>query len=481
MNQKNRITYRFDRAGNSISEEKYNSIKQQEAPSDQASSQTTAPGSSSKAAKMNVIPLYHSIEQHHLSEINPWNSPFQEDIGALEQLIRDTDLDKNSDSNFNSTPTPTPTPNSSIKEQSYTAKQRLHSVKTTPIVDRSAHSAESEPILDMLSDELEAAEGDEINERYEHEMMFDHSRMNTIHSARARRSAGGPSWFNVFLSVSGALATGALFGYLLLSLFTGASLWPGSAKEQSAPVIGSMPNDAEPAASVSGETFPTAGTETSSSNDPNTKTVALSGLDQSYYMLQFGVFSNSEGRDAALDQLAKKGFAAAGMTGDNDYRVYAGIASDRDKAKTIQALLPDLQLYIKEVNISTPAAFPYEGDAAEAQAFFEQTSELIRMFEELTLAQLEQPSLSSLGESAAEAWQAQHRMWTENAEALRIGISDEEGKMYLEKLNQSLQTAAKALQYYDKEPSRTLLWSTQSEVMNAVIVQKEWFKSISAL
>ncbi|MBD2870456.1 SPOR domain-containing protein [Paenibacillus arenilitoris] len=479
MNQKNRITYRFDRAGNTIPDDNRQPAKQQEAAPDKASSQTTAASSqAAKPAKVNVIPLYPSGGQHAVSENTPWNSPFQEDVGALEKLIRETDA----------SPEPTSPPKTDGK--------RLKDKKPAKPIAIAPRPNEPDEREYRLPDQEESDAG-EIREHFQDraeadDALYDEAPTKPLRTTRMMRSSKGPSWFNVFLSVAGALATGALFGYLLLSLFTGASIWPGgSGSEPSAEpasenaISGDTPSGvpASPNTNKGGEEGPPAasGGKSGEGADRQAETVSLSGLDQTYYMLQFGVFSNTEGRDAAIAQLTGKGLAAAALTGSGDYRVYAGMAGDRGKAEAVRAQLSELELYIKEVSVAAPGELPYGGEEAEAQSFFGQTAELVRTLDELALAQLEQPSLSPVGEAAAKAWQEAHRKWTESAEAMRIGVTDETGKGYLEKIVQSMNKAAESMTMYNKETSRAALWSVQSELMKAVLAQKEWFESISAL
>ncbi|KRE51161.1 hypothetical protein [Paenibacillus sp. Soil522] len=468
MNNKNRITYRFDRNGKSMYEENRSTDKQQESP---AGNDVThaAPNNNiaNKPAKMNVIPLYPSTEQHSISEISPWNSPFQEDIGALEQLIRNTD-----------TIPVSAAPTKQI-DKTKSSKTALMEVPSELEDNRAAgeHSYfKAEDVQDPLQTDKD-------------ERVFDEPSRNKLHYSRIKRREGAPSWFNVFLSVAAALATGALFGYLLLSLFTGASIWPGGSGEKpdSESVAGNInTGETSSGANVSGSkngdgTLPESDNHSDKKPDSNSAMVSLKGLDRSYYLLQFGVFSNTEGRDTALVQLEEKGLAGAAMPSAADYRVYAGMAGDRSKAQTIRELMPDLDLYIKEVSILTPAQMPFEGDQAAAQTFFEQTEDLVQMLDELAIAQLEQPALSSTSEAAAASWQAEHQKWTENAATMRIGIMDTEGKAYLEKVIHAINSAAKSMVEYDKKPSRAHLWSTQTQLMKAIIAQKEWFETISAL
>jgi hypothetical protein len=481
MNQKNRITYRFDRNGQSIDKENRTIDDHYDAPTNSASSQTNDNNHANKSAKKNVIPLYPYTEQQASSEINPWNSPFQEDISALEQLIRESDTK--------------PTPIAQAKEPAPKEKQKA----AKPIVMEAPKAPIQQEENDVDEEQRffheEAVRGQAHPYEDMHEE-YDEPRRNMPNYTRMKRKSGAPSWFNVFLSVAAALATGALFGYLLLSLFTGASIWPGGAgdKPQSLPVAGNGitgetgGDKAGNAGSAGSEGTNGEGTKPVTDNnsaaakpDPNLAMVSLKGMDQTYFMLQFGVFSNTEGRDAAQAQLAEKGLASAALTSAADYRVYAGMGSDKAKAQAIKGLMPDMDLYIKEVSITTPSKMPFKGDQAAAQSFFTKTKELVQMLDELTIAQLEQPALSSLSEAAAATWQAEHQKWTENAATMRIGIEDAAGKAYLEKVTQAINTAAKSMIEYDKKPSRAYLWSVQSQLMKAIISQKEWFDSISAL
>ncbi|OMF31662.1 hypothetical protein BK133_15640 [Paenibacillus sp. FSL H8-0548] len=468
MNQKNRMTYRFDRNGQSISDEIPNTNKLPEPTAAIEDSFSPINSDANKPAKMNVIPLYPSTEKHAVSEVSPWNSAFQEDIGALEKLIRNTDAK----------------PVSKWSQKSITSKVKREKEKPA-FLETAAQQDEIQNIAE--ESDLQEEHLQELPHMYQEESVYDETRRSKAQYSRMTHKKGTPSWLNVFLSVAAALATGAFFGYLLLSLFTGASLWPSRATDNSL----TQPENMN---AISGAVNGNTNVDTSNGSeekgtddanaakpDSNTAMASIKGLDQTYYMLQYGVFSNTEGRDAALAQLAQKGLAGAGLSGAADYRVYAGVANDKSSAQTIRALLPELDLYVKEINLVAPKEIPFSGDQSAAQAFFDQTALLVQMLDELTFAQLEQPTMSSLSESAAASWQGQYQKWTENAAAMRIGIVDEKGKAYLDKVSQAINTAAKSLIEYDKKPSRTHLWSTQMGTMEAILTQNEWFETISAL
>lgn len=515
MNSKNRITYRFDRAGKSINDESREATDiQQGNDSKETASNKTTNENSLMRPHLNVVQLYNNKEHHTLSEVNPWNSPFQEDIGALEQLIRDTDSKKGkavheqTEANDKQEENTDKGWSDARSIRSYDRKLR-NSIQVEPLIsntkqqrnightiaDTTEHNIDD--ILDYIPDAAKniaheiLIENDELEPSHSGKLAFGDLEPKAYKTSQLRRSSRGPSWFNVFLSVAGALATGALFGYLLLSLFTGAAIWPGGSKDklESKPAINNNVNaEKEPGTNPNEITkiddvvkLPMTdpiGKEEASTEGPM---VSLAGLDKTYYFLQFGVFSNTEGRDIALDQLAEKGLAAASMKTAEDYRVYAGMSTDRSEAVLIRGQLSEMDLYIKEMSIASPKQIPFDGDAASAQAFFEQTNKLVQILDELVVAQLEQPSLSPVGKTAAEAWQQEYQQWTENAATMRSGTKDAASKTYLDKVLKSMNTAAKSMLEYDKKPSRAHLWSTQSAIMEAIITQKQWFESISAL
>lgn len=456
MNSKNRITYRFDRTGNTVGENIREAEKQQAAPQSILSPQATDTSTNNKPARTNVVPLHNHNDPYAISEFSPWNSPFQEDISALEQLIRNTDDKPNK---------PAPVPSSAPAPRAARAAAPAPKVterkreQSLPAEAQREEELEAEGVI--ISPELDSLDGQ--------------------WSMPIRRYTTPPSWMKVFLSVAGALATGAVFGYLLLSLFTGTSIWP---KDNALPV-NTVPqgtiNDSgkEPAGgNVGGGDAPVVGEGGQPASVPM---VALSVQAQSYYLLQYGVFSNAEGMNAAIAELTSKGLAAAGLTTASDYRVFAGMAGDRSQAAAISKQLTDMEVYVKQIDIAVPEQFPFNGKAAAAESFFTQTNALIGMLDDLALTQLEQPSLSPLGSSAAEAWQTEHQEWTESVKAMQAGVEDQAGKAFLIKLIQSINTAAESMAEYDKNPSQSHLWAVQSALMDSISTQKGWFESISAL
>ncbi|GLX69538.1 hypothetical protein [Paenibacillus glycanilyticus] len=479
MNKNNRITYRFDRAGQTIDDNsrKENNAKPQTVP-------VRDPGKPS-----NIVPLYSSTEyEQAASPFSPWMSPFQEDVSALEDLIRETEEKPKavpapaptSERKQSEIPQPPiPQPEEAQQSAEWHPRKRVHAevmqgnaVKPQPEAISKAPVQPEKPI---------AAQQRAVDASSE-EQHFPEVELETDSAKRwsgpVHKYSAPPSWIKVFLSVAGALATGALFGYLLLNLFTNMpDQTKGTNDNPANPVNGTVSNN--PTASpANGKTNTNKGTNVA----PTAGQVKLDIPAQTYQLLQYGVFSNAEGSDAAIKELTDKGLAAAGLKTADDYRVYAGMAIDRGKAMTLSNDLgEDVPVYIKQVDVEVPQQFPFAGDAKAATAFMNNTISLISMLDELSLTQLEQTDLSPLSSAAADAWQAEHQQWTASVKAMQAGVTDEAGKAFLIKLIQSMNTAAKSLQEYDKKPSQSHLWAVQDAVMEAVVTQKEWYDAIRAL
>lgn len=443
MNPNNRITYRFDRQGKPVT--------------DQEDKQSATELRRKQSPSSKVIPLYQAAAPNHIDDVHPWDSVFQEDVGALEKLIRETDQPES---------------------------EPVTRETTNPAYDQ--------------DDDHRNPERKERFSAYEWQMNDEETDARDIlpendstSGGVYRRSSRGPSWFNVFLSVAGALATGALFGYLVLNLFTGGIIWPGGGAENNA---GNQETSSEQAISLDDivslpmENAGNAGEQGnadpgSNPDNPATAVPASSvsiGGAYSYTFLQYGVFSGTNTRDDALKQLADKGLPrSSAQTGDK-YPVYAGIAADGTQAESLAAAMPGLVVYKKAIAID-PGKVLFNGSEETANRFFEQTNGLVASWSSLIVAQLEQPELSPIGKAAAEAWKEKHKAWAETAAEMKKGVADEKGISYMTALTEAIEKGAESMLAYEKKTGKESLWKAQTSLMEAVLAQKEWFESMSAL
>lgn len=314
------------------------------------------------------------------------------------------------------------------------------------------------------------------------------------------RSSRGPSWLKVFASVAGAIATGALFGYMALALFAGEGPWAGGSGEQTKadteqPTISLPANDGQQgtqSGSNGSTTTPIAGSDTtaegadpavSTDNQPDTSVAAVQ-VDvpaQTYHALQYGVFSAAEGADAAVAELKDKGLAAYRLDTGEDYRVYVGISSDRDGALALTQQLDGLEVYVKAIELPAVDSMPFNGDAELLKQYWKQTSELITVLDRLTLDQLDQAKLAPFSTAVSAAWKKLHEQWLSTAADVTAKLSGDQASAGASRMSQAINTAAVTLQEFDKKPSAAYLWNVQTSLMGAIFAEKGWLESNAGL
>ncbi len=425
-----------------------------------------------------VVTLYGLSTANSIEEVHPWNSPYQNDVSALEQLIRGT---ASNESVRDASIQKDSGQQRSVHEAQQTPEPRIALVEQSRSGDWERLTKEEPPTDFAATIPSEEAEGG-----------------GGYGSAIRRASSPSPTWLKVVFSVAGALLTGALFGYLLLALFIGPHLLPGVNKEPVPANAVIDPEDKE----ASGETEGNNGTATNDGTatgagspgeeaqpvggeaggaNAGAPMVSLGDVSASYTFLQFGVFSQVEGRDAALAELRGKKLPAVSYDSGKDLRVFAGIANGNAMAEDLIKRLPDLLLYKKEMAIDAPDKMPFSGKEEDAGLFFTRTNELLAMWCSLTEAQLEQSSLSPLGSAAAAAWKEKLELWQQSAATMKEGLPAGDGNRYFEGMSEGMLLASDALNEYDKKPGEAALRKLQEGMLKAVVSQKEWFESMSAL
>ncbi|TJY41449.1 SPOR domain-containing protein [Cohnella pontilimi] len=268
----------------------------------------------------------------------------------------------------------------------------------------------------------------------------------------------GPSWWRVFVSVAGAVATGALFGYLVLTLFTGDAPFPAAEQPgKDAPVQATAPLASTPA---SGQAVPP--TATSRVQQPANSAAVT---ESAFYLLQYGVFRTEESMLAAMEQLKRRGLPAAADRSDG-YRVYAGAADSKEEANRLAGQLSGVEVYVKP-SVS-PALAPNETAAALSLAdFARQSAELTHTFARLSVLALQEEKPQPFDQAALSSLRQTHKLWIDSAKST-AGLTGTELKT-ANQLVQSLNAAMVSIDDYNRKPARYHLWNVQTAVMEAAI------------
>ncbi|MFD2116483.1 SPOR domain-containing protein [Paenibacillus yanchengensis] len=407
-----------------------------------------------------------------LDNPDPWHSPFQEDVGALEKLIRNERPER---------------PELAERLERSDRPERL---EVSERVERQQNKRPSvvEKKQDNDMKEIDLSEVEQIEVE-----------VAPLLEAQYRRTKKTSAW-QVVLYVAGALTTGAVFGYIILTLITNGFLSSDNNASMISQRNGEASNMEQGVSGTSagvgvGEGINQLGKATNGTiakAEPGAVTdlinnaevvpaVSLAGHAQTYYMLQYGVFSKLDSRDAALEQLTAKGIAASTAKADDQYRVYAGMAASAADAKLIAEKYPSLNLYVKELVIKTPQALPFTGNAEIAEQFFSSTASLVTTWSDLIAVQLEQASLTPFAETTTESLTEQFNQWKALSTQMNEGMKDEQGNKFLGFITTAVRDAAKALDQYNDQVAMKYLQTAQQAMMTAVLAQNDWFDHLSAL
>ncbi|MNJ45583.1 hypothetical protein D3C77_406850 [compost metagenome] len=267
------------------------------------------------------------------------------------------------------------------------------------------------------------------------------------------------SWWKVAGSLTGAIMTGALFGFVVLSMFN---------QEITVPI----PGIGVPKHNAAGEAVdvPVLGSIAIEEQAPLVHVVLPS---QSYHFLQYGVFSTAEGVQLAQEQLRSSGLAAARDTVD-EKRVYAGVSPDREEAKLLSGRLKTngVHLILHEITLPETAAIQYSGDVASLQQYLAQSADLAYM--------LSASSASLLGDSVPSRQSPEeigqllesHQLWTKSAAAIR-GMLPSEAETVAREMEKAMNSAVEAMEEFNQKGEQSMLWEVQNEMMRFILAEQK--------
>ncbi|WP_405116358.1 SPOR domain-containing protein [Paenibacillus sp. FSL K6-1217] len=279
-------------------------------------------------------------------------------------------------------------------------------------------------------------------------------------------------WWKFALSVAGALGTGILLGYAALSFITGGTgetgTAPGNAAVKTGITQGQKAANSDTAAEITGVPAEQTGEAASVQ-------VPVQVAAQSYYLLQYGVFSTPAGAEQARQELLTAGLAA-GLDPADGNRVYAGMSPDREQAKLLSSGLKGqgIELYVREVALPAVNQVRYTGTAEAVDSYFTLSSQLLSELSSLSA------SLLGGGDSGngSGAVSDLHMQWSQAVKALEPGLTPE-GQKIAAGLEKSMSRGIAALNEYSKNKAEGLLWEVQEAMMSFLTGQKSLLSAMS--
>lgn len=277
------------------------------------------------------------------------------------------------------------------------------------------------------------------------------------YSVHHRKSPGG---WKVFGSVTAAIMTGVLFGFVAMSMLDSGT---DTASQNVKGAVGT--NIVSSAENAQTQTL---GTETS-----NLANTPVSIPSATYFMLQYGVFSTPEGASQAKNELTKAGIAA-GSDPMDESRVYAGVSSNREEAKLVsnQLKTEGVELYVREISLPAVSDVVFIGNADEVSPFFENSRALTDMLASLSITHIGEQIQTAVPKDKLSEISDAHQRYTNSVNAIHAGLS-ENGKKIERKMELSMSTAISAVSEYNKKPTKEHMWKVQSAVMDYILQEKQ--------
>jgi len=275
-------------------------------------------------------------------------------------------------------------------------------------------------------------------------------------------------WWKLALSIAGAIGTGVLLGYAALSFFYGGDIEDGSggllATDSS--IAGDQNIGVSDPTGVGTSGLPQTGSEISQKNSIPVQVAA-----QSYYLLQYGVFSTPAGAAQAQQELLDAGLAA-GLDPADGNRVYAGMSPDREQAKLLSSGLKNqgIELYVRELALPAAEQLVFTGNAETVNSYFSVSGKLLSELSSQSafLLSLEQTDTTANIAAVSDL----HMQWTEAAKALEVGLSPEQ-RIICAGLEKSISQGISALAEYNKNKAQALLWEVQESMLSFLTNQKK--------
>jgi stage II sporulation protein B len=357
------------------------------------------------------------------TDFGAWNSPFETESDELEHIIRSTDSRKEAEAHHE-------------KKEHTAANERHYNSET------GYYGAPYIP------------DGGKYDEK--------------IIRPRYVRRSGAP-WAKILTSMSGAVITGLMFGYFVLSLFTGNNQ-PIDEQLNNANLAGS-PGATEPQNIT--------GTNNSPSAAAISDNIQLDLEAQNYHVVQIGVFGQTEGVERTKADLERKGYAFAVESSEN-YRVYAGITKNRDFALGLSKKMEEEGFekpIIKDLQLASLEYLVWNGAVEPVQSYLSEGRKLVGRISELTTEKLSASNPPAIDSAVLNEIKASHQQWGRLAGNVATG-NDSQLKSKLQGMDREMNVAMNSLTEYSKKPQPAYLWQAQSALMKYVLLEKEILASV---
>lgn len=412
------------------------------------------------------------------TDFGAWKSPFDAETEKVERMIRESSEPRGPDRVHDLHPEPMH--NLHPDHMRDRQPDRKHDREPDRKHDREPKPERLPVRQEAMQEDYIRYDGPEAHDRRDGPYMDEYVSPAVARGHYERHHFRTP-WLKMIASVSGAIATGVLIGFFVLSMFGGDDVPNGAAggAEGAGNGAATVPAQTKTPGTDASGTSGTSGAAAPASS--SSAAVSVNIAAQSYTLLQNGVFSNQQGADAAAAELKKKGLAAYVQPADMFY-VYAGMAPSHDDALALSGLLKEqnMELFLKSLALPAATKIRWSGEQGTApEQFFAQSRKLVETIGSFAAARLKEKTPSPIDDGTLQTVHAAHQTWTGASGPFGAGLAEEQ-KPALQKWTTAINTAVASIDEYKKNPSSAYLWGAQSSLMQALFAEQELLTAIKA-
>jgi stage II sporulation protein B len=300
----------------------------------------------------------------------------------------------------------------------------------------------------------------EIEQRFRNEEYNTHTSHSSNNTMYVRRDI---PWMKMAGTAIGAIITGVLLGYFIVTMFSGSN----SAQNKAA-----ISNETAPITNETTKVVSKEASVTVPSDSLQTGAIAVQIPARTYTFLQNGGFSTAARADSAVEEVRKKGLAAVTESADK-YFVYVGVAANRTSGLNLkeQLLSKDMEIYMKPYTLPSLTQIQWNGKAEALQTYCSEADQLVQMLSGITLVHLEETQLTPLSDATLQSIKATFEAWTLISTQV-FTDAPTNVKPTLQKMTNAMNTAKLSLDEYKKNPSFEMLWQAQTNIIQFIIAEK---------
>jgi stage II sporulation protein B len=194
-------------------------------------------------------------------------------------------------------------------------------------------------------------------------------------------------------------------------------------------------------------------------------------------MLQAGNYSAKKGAMQTVQNYRAEGLAAV-MSESSPYRIFMGVAPNRDDALKLSAIYQkqDVSVYLKDINVQGKIK---KNDAAVAlSSALEKGNRLFQQLSAVTIRDIQgDPNAQTPAFSFNSDWISLYRQFVLECQSMQKGLP-EPARESLDRMCQALDQSMQSAEEAKKNPNQALLWQVQEGLVRYMVNYEQLAKDL---